>query len=473
MAQTYLQQVRTLRNLEAAWRSVRENGKSSKSETVKQEIEAFDQDPSSNLRSMQQRLVRGTFQFPPARGVPIPKPGKKDIRPIVLASVEPRIVQRAILNVLQGIPALQPFFINPYSFRGIKRQKDQKLAAVPAAIQGVLDAIAGGAKYVICADISGFFTRISKSHVRHIIAKQVDDPAFMALYSDAIKVELNNLIELREKAEKFPIEDIGVAQGNSLSPLLGNIILHDFDQKMNAGDCRCLRYIDDFIILGPTAAAVRARLKLAKRLLEKLSMTFALDKTSPDALPLTGPVEFLGIQLCSGLIRPTAKARTKLLTSLNEITEQSRKAFNGYDSGKALKKSDALLANLRRIDGVIQGWGKHYWFCNDAVFFKNVDAEVIGILRRYLGQYSSARKAVGDDKSPALLGVELLGQLERKGFEWPSTVKPTQQTAPQPAEGHSEPLYPEGRADNRISARYALPKTGAAHGRPPDAPNPR
>ena len=183
--------------------------------------------------------------------------------------------------------------------------------------------------------------------------------------------------------------------------------------------------------------------------------------------------EFLGIQLCSGLIRPTTKARLKLLTSLNEITEQSRKAFNGYSSGKTLKKSDALLATLRRIDGVIQGWGKHYWFCNDEVFFQNLDAEVIAILRRYLGLYSSARKAVGDEKSPALLGVELLGQLDRKGFEWPSTAKPTQQTAPQPAEGHSEPLYPEGRADSRISARYALPKTGAAHGRPPDAPNPR
>jgi len=353
MVQTYLQQVRTLRNLEAAWRSVRENGKSSKSETVRHEIEAFDQDPSSNLRSMQQRLARGTFQFPPARGVPIPKPGKKDIRPIVLASVEPRIVQRAILNVLQGIPALQPFFINPYSFGGIKRQKDQKLAAVPAAIQAVLGAIAGGANYAICADISSFFTRISKSHVSEIIAKQVNDPAFMALYSDAIKVELNNLIELREKAERFPIEDLGVAQGNSLSPLLGNIILYDFDQKMNDGDCRCLRYIDDFIILGPTAAAVRAKLKLAKRLLERLGMSFALDKTSPDALPLTGPVEFLGIQLCPGLIRPTAKARTRLLTSLNEITEQSRKAFNGYNSGQTLKKSDALLARLiRRRSGI-------------------------------------------------------------------------------------------------------------------------
>jgi RNA-directed DNA polymerase len=77
--------------------------------------------------------------------VPIPKPGKKDIRPIVLADVETRIVQRSILDVLLGVDALQPFFRNPHSFGGIKRQKDDSLAAVPAAIKAVLDAIGAGA----------------------------------------------------------------------------------------------------------------------------------------------------------------------------------------------------------------------------------------------------------------------------------------------------------------------------------------
>ena len=68
---------------------------------------------------------------------------------------------------------------------------------------------------------------------------------------------------LREKFEAFPIGDIGVAQGNSLSPLLGNIILHSFDRAMNEGDCRCVRYIDDFIILAPTRKAALARMQKA------------------------------------------------------------------------------------------------------------------------------------------------------------------------------------------------------------------
>lgn len=422
MPATFLQQVRAYRNLESAWRAIRENGKSSKSEAVRQDVEDFDQEASSNLRSLQARLARNTFSFPQARGIPIPKPGKKSFRPIVLASVESRIVQRAVLNVLQDVPELQRFFINPYSFGGIKRQEGQKVAAVPAAVQGVLDAIANGARYAICVDISAFFTRISKSHVTAIVAKAVVDPAFMLLFDQAIKVELSNLIELREKADSFPIEDIGVAQGNSLSPLLGNIILHDFDAKMNASDCRCLRYIDDFIILGPTADAARSRLRLARRLLSGLGMSFALDKTSTDAVSFTNSIEFLGIEFCNGLIRPSSKARGKLLQSLREVTEQSGKCLNGYASGKPLKKAYSLLHTLKRVDGIIQGWGKHYWFCNDKRFFENLDVEIVALLRKYLGLYTKARLAVGDDRSKVLLGVELLGTAERKSFNWPITA---------------------------------------------------
>jgi RNA-directed DNA polymerase len=106
----------------------------------------------------------------------------------VLADVEPRIVQRAILDVLQSIDELQPYFCNPYSFGTIKRKIDEPLAAVPAAIKAVLDAVGEGGRFVALADISGFFTRISKSRVTAIVRRAVDDANFITLLEQAMHV---------------------------------------------------------------------------------------------------------------------------------------------------------------------------------------------------------------------------------------------------------------------------------------------
>jgi len=263
--------------------------------------------------------------------VPIPKlddTGRKTgkFRPIVLAPVESRIVQRAILNVLLEVSALKPFVQTPYSFGGIRGDRAQQndkaarsdsISAVPAAIKAVLDEVGDGARLVASADITSFFTRISKDAVTKIVAAAVNDDELVVLFREAIDVELSNMAQLRDKAVDFPIEDIGVAQGNSLSPLLGNIILADFDRVMNEGDCRCVRYIDDFIILAPTKKAASARLRKASELLNRLGMKLSPEKTSKGGTSIDHGFDFLGINLCPGAVRPARRLRQRFCAQFN------------------------------------------------------------------------------------------------------------------------------------------------------------
>jgi retron-type reverse transcriptase len=415
-------------NLDSAWRVIQRNGQYSTSDDVRQAIEQFAQNPSKHISSLQRKLSRGSFEFGQARGAPIQKLDGKGkptgkIRPIVIGTLESRIVQRAILNVLLEIPKLKPHIVTPYSFGGLRRPatkgdgEELIYSAVPAAIKAVVDEIGNGA--VAAADITAFFTRIPKSTVLDIVREAVDDDDLMLLVEKAVAVELANLAELRSLADQFPIEDIGVAQGNSLSPLLGNIILASFDKTMNAGDCRCIRYIDDFIILAPTKKAANAKLKLAISLLENLGMTLSPEKSSKAAQPLANGIEFLGIEIVPGLVRPAKKARSKFLTSVRLSLDASISAIAAMKQGKALDNKLALVATLKRVDGTIQGWGKHYWFCNDWQVFSAIDDKIKAEVARYLGAYTSIRMELPVDKQHLPLGLSSLSFFERSPFQYP------------------------------------------------------
>jgi hypothetical protein len=119
------------------------------------------------------------------------------------------------------------------------------------------------------------------------------------------------------------------------------------------------------------------------------------------------------------MIRPASKARTKFLDSIRKVCEDSQKALRGYRNGHALDKSKALLATLKRIDGSIHSWGKHYFFCRDEQFFSNLDNEIYKILSSYPGFYREERKSIDNEmRRRAMLGVESLSLLKRSPFEW-------------------------------------------------------
>lgn len=130
--------------LERAWHVIYENGRSSQSSETRRDIANFAETAHATLTRIQRQLCRDAFVFKPAIGVPIRKKGKNSKRPLVVAPIESRIVQRAIHDVLLSIPAIQQYAENPYSFGGVRKKKGKDIAGVPEAIKAVLGAIEAG-----------------------------------------------------------------------------------------------------------------------------------------------------------------------------------------------------------------------------------------------------------------------------------------------------------------------------------------
>jgi len=421
MKSTLIQQVRKMQTLNRAWIAVRRSGRSSKSEQTREEIDAFDTDSAAKLNTIQRKLQARTFTFLPAHGKKIPKKKKGAFRPLVVAPVESRIVQRAVHDVLTKLPQIVTYTNTPYSFGGMKKGEGESLASVPAAIQCVLNAIENGAKYIVRSDIADFFTRIPKPELTAFVGNIANDADFLDLFSRAIKVELANLAQLRGDAKRFPIEDIGVAQGNSLSPLLGNLFLYDFDQAMNASaDVRCVRFIDDFIVLAPSKSIANNYFEKARHLLEAKGLSLAIEKT--DRKSVIEGFAFLGIEMCNGLIRPSKEARNHIIDLIAEILNESREAFEAYTGKGIFDDRLGLVNTLRRVRSTAHGWRKHYWFCNDLNSFKALDGNIAKLVRSYLASYARIRARAGESVAWDLVGIGSLRDSSGKAaFVWPAS----------------------------------------------------
>lgn len=414
MSDDLLRRLRQMDVLGRAWHTIRANGRSSRSRQTRLEIEEFDNNAESRLTRIQRQLNHDAFIFAPAIGVEIRKKSNGGVRPLVVAPLESRIVQRAIHDVLLGVPAVRKLAENVFSFGGVRKQHGKTRGAVPAAIEAVVKAIAGGACHVIRSDIASFFTKIPKSAVTNIVSEATKDARFVGLFRQAIEVELSNMAALRY-AFAFPIHEIGVAQGNSLSPLLGNLILSGFDNEMNGGDCRCFRYIDDFLIVGRDRSSTERQFSKAKKLLGQYEME-ANNKTFRS--DIEKGFTFLGIELVNGAIRPSRESRQRLIASINDIFDRGIHALREFrKSGKCPARS-SLVDVLHEFRGTMSGWGHHYSFCNEKNIFGQMEQNINRKLGEYLGLYSDIVRHSDIQKKRRLLGIPELDEWITQPLAW-------------------------------------------------------
>ena len=308
--------------LKRAWDQIYENGIKSSSPGTKSSVLNFKLHEHGNLYKIRRELRKSQFAFDGIKGIGVTKPKKKSPRPIVLSPPPVRIVQRRLLDVLQTKPTIKTFLDVPTSLGAIKKK------GVPDAIEATVNAIKKGATHYIKSDIASFFTNISLTKVIEMISTDFPgEQKFIELIDKATRLEVENLEELEIKygaafKSFFIFDDVGTPQGCCLSPLFGNILLYEFDITMNTHDIVCLRYLDDFIILGPSMKTVNGAFLKAQGILTKLKLSAydpATDHEKASRGSAFNAFEFLGVEFHGKDLRPAPKARKKLLDNIDDI----------------------------------------------------------------------------------------------------------------------------------------------------------
>ena len=213
-----------------------------------------------NLQDLSARLKRGAYRARPVRRVFIPK-GDGGQRPLGVPVLEDKIVQRAVVEVLNAIYE-EDFLGFSYGFRP-RRSPHQALDALTVGIT------TKKVNWVLDADLRSFFDTLKHAWLVQFIEHRVADKRIVRLIQKWLAA---GVLEDGKRTHS----EVGTVQGGSVSPLLANIYLHYvFDlwvrrwrQKQARGDVIVVRFADDFV------AGFEHRIE-AERFLAELRERFA------------------------------------------------------------------------------------------------------------------------------------------------------------------------------------------------------
>ena len=171
----------------------------------------YGQNLDANLADLLCRMKRQAYKPQPARRTYIPKPGSREQRPLGIPAYEDKLVQKAMVPVLNAI--YEADFLNcSFGFRPGRGCHDAlKVLGHTLETQRV--------NYVVDADIKGFFNHVNHEWMMKFLEHRIADANFLRLIARFLRAGI------MEAGIKYDTPE-GTPQGGVISPILANVYLH-------------------------------------------------------------------------------------------------------------------------------------------------------------------------------------------------------------------------------------------------------
>lgn len=354
---TLKDKVTKIKNMKAAARHVLDNGGSAGVDRI--DTVEFKENYSVHMRELYREFLEDRYQPKPALRVFIPKSDGRQ-RPLGIPTVKDRIAQAAVRGILESIYEKE-FCDCSLGFRKGKSQID--------AINKIEEYKEQGYKWVLDADIKGFFDNIDHELLIEFIRQKVTDGWVIEIIKSWLTMGV------MKDGEYIPTEK-GTPQGGVISPLLANIFLHEFDKVMVERGYKLVRFADDFVVMTKSKRKAKRAYEVVKEIItEKLKLELHPDKTV-----ITNFGEgfvFLGFEFIAWIYkRPRKKSLEKFKDKVRKVTKRNQPW-----------KVDSII---KRLNAKIYGWANYFGHGNVKMLFRRLDKWI----RMRLRSYMEKKKAV-------------------------------------------------------------------------------
>lgn len=326
-------------NLRQAFKRVKRNGGAPGIDGVT--VQVFDAKLDENIDFLHEELKTNNYKPSPVRRKEIEKDGG-GVRLLGIPTVKDRVVQQAVVNIIEPIFD-KDFHPSSYGYRPGKSQHNAVAKAEVFMKKYNLTHVAD-------MDLSKCFDTLDHELIMNEVAKKVSDGRVLELIRSF-------LTSGAMEGDTFTETDVGSPQGGVISPLISNIYLDVFDQKMMSKGIRIVRYADDILVFAEDKATAGNYMAYATKILEE-DLKLKVNREKTKLTSLYEGVSFLGFVIYSKNVVVHPKRIEKFKNKIRELTKRN--------CGVPIEVA------IRKLNPVMRGWVNYYRAANIKTFLNGL-----------------------------------------------------------------------------------------------------